>query len=98
MAALTLLLAFAAAVQDSSAIKTFLEKHCADCHGAEDPKGKLNLEVLRLTLEDAPNVAAWIKIHDRVRDGEMPPAKKKQPTSAEKQAFLQELGASLTTA
>src|SRR5689334_20153314 len=98
MAASALLLALVAAVQDPPAIQSFLEKHCAECHGAEDPKGGLNLEALRLALDESPKVAVWTKIHDRVQDGEMPPPKKRQPPSAEKDAFLRALGDALTAA
>ena len=35
--------------------------------------------------------AMWVKVHDRVRDGEMPPKKKEQPEPAERAAFLKAL-------
>jgi hypothetical protein len=98
MAASVLLLACLAAAQEPPAIKSFLEKHCAECHGSEDPKGGLNLEALRLSLDDARSFAGWTKIHDRVLDGEMPPAKKRQPAPAEKDAFLRALGEALSAA
>ncbi|MBV8882008.1 MAG: DUF1592 domain-containing protein, partial [Planctomycetaceae bacterium] len=32
---------------------------------------------------------AWVKVHDRVRDGEMPPDRKRRPAAVEVEAFLQ---------
>ncbi|HEX7897587.1 MAG TPA: DUF1588 domain-containing protein [Planctomycetota bacterium] len=71
----------------------FLEKHCLGCHDADDPKGKLDLS--RLALEPG----TWVKIHDRVRDGEMPPPeKKKRPEPGELADFLQAVAAPLVAA
>jgi hypothetical protein len=65
--------------------EAFLEQHCFDCHDTETQKGKLDLTTLRFA--DA-NLETWVKVHDRVRDGEMPPAKKPRPETAEKTAAL----------
>jgi hypothetical protein len=63
----------------------FLEKHCFECHDSDSQKGKLDLTALK--LNDA-NFETWVKVHDRVRSGEMPPAKKPRPESVEKDAAL----------
>ena len=48
---------------------------------------------------DARNFAEWVKIHDRVSAGEMPPKVITQrPNPAAQQAFLQILASSLTAA
>ncbi|MFT5412820.1 MAG: mono/diheme cytochrome c family protein, partial [Verrucomicrobiales bacterium] len=72
----------AAELADTAA---FLEKHCFECHDSDSQKGKLDLTALK--LNDA-NFETWVKIHDRVRSGEMPPAKKPRPESVEKDAAL----------
>jgi len=53
--------------------KNFLSTHCYDCHDTETQEGGLDLTTLELDLEDPRTFAAWAKVHDRVRDSEMPP-------------------------
>jgi mono/diheme cytochrome c family protein len=49
----------------------FLDQHCISCHDADVKKGGLDLQSLKFD----PNQSAWIKVFERVRDGEMPPKK-----------------------
>lgn len=92
LAILTLLAALASAAEPRS----FLEKHCYECHDKETKKGGLDLESLG---SEKQQFERWIKIHDAVADGEMPPAKKKtQPTATEKTAFVAALDSRLTAA
>jgi hypothetical protein len=42
-------------------------------------------------LADARAFATWVKVHDRVRDGEMPPRNMPQPDAATRAAFLKKL-------
>ncbi len=51
-----------------------------------------------MDLTDAATFADWVKVHDRVRDGEMPPPKKKRPPEAETRALLTALDASFREA
>jgi hypothetical protein len=73
----------------------FLEKHCLGCHGTDDPKGKLDLSALAFEPKTRP---AWIQVHDRVRDGEMPPANKKRPEAGELADFLRAVAEPLVAA
>ena len=92
-AILTLL---AGALAAAAEPRTFLEKHCYDCHDKETKKGGLDLESLG---SEKQQLERWIKIHDAVADGEMPPAKKKtRPPEADKAAFVNELDTRLTAA
>jgi hypothetical protein len=84
--------------QDSAPVRAFLEKHCVDCHGADDPKGGLNLVGLKPDFADPRTFATWTKIHDRVQDGEMPPKKKRPPSREEIDVFLTSLSSPLTAA
>ena len=89
---LTLFSALASAAEP----RAFLEKHCYECHDKETKKGGLDLESLG---SEKQQLDRWIKIHDAVADGEMPPAKKKtQPTATERNAFVAELDTRLTVA
>ncbi len=82
----------------ATALKPFFDAHCVECHDAEVNKGGLDLAALSTDLSKADVMRLWVRIHDRVRDGEMPPPKKKQPTAAEKSPFLTALAADLTKA
>ncbi len=53
-------------------VRPLIEAHCVDCHGPDVQKGKLR-------LDGEINMATWIKVHDRVAAGEMPPKKADQP-------------------
>lgn len=56
----------------------FFKSHCYECHDADVHKAGLDLTTLKWDVQNADNQALWVKIHDRVRDGEMPPTKKKE--------------------
>ena len=75
----------------------FSEKYCASCHDNVEAKGGLDLTSLNYAPDDRANFATWVKVHDRLAAGEMPPKKKKtRPDAAELDAFLQSLSATLT--
>src|ERR1700754_2712513 len=77
----------------------FMQSHCMECHDTETKKGGLDLSALPLTqLADRPTFDEWVKIHDRVTAGEMPPAKKTPPPQDERDAMLKTLGGILSTA
>jgi hypothetical protein len=77
---------------------TFVEKYCVECHDKDNAKGGLNLDGLKLDPNDSKSFAAWVKVHDRVRDHEMPPEKKSRPPAAELEAFLKSVADPLTAA
>ena len=66
-----------AGAQPPAEIKTVLQKHCFECHDATMSKGGLDLSALSTDLTNADTFARWVKVHDRIESGEMPP--KKQP-------------------
>jgi len=76
-------------------LQPFLEKHCTECHDKEVKKGGLDLTVSEWKLDERKNFEAWTKLHDRVSQGEMPPAKKPRPEGAELNTFLAALGTTL---
>ncbi len=78
--------------------EAFLEEHCFDCHDGETRKGGLDLTTLTFDLNEAASFAAWVKVHDRVRDGEMPPPKKTRPPEEETKLLLATLDAGLREA
>ena len=77
----------------------FLEKHCFECHDGDSQKGDLNLETLTFKLQQPEVFETWRHIHDRVKDGEMPPKKvKARPSGKEANAFLPLIAAPLKEA
>ena len=81
-----------------SVVQPFLAKTCYDCHDAESKKGNLDLTELKFTPDDANNFSTWVKIHDRVIAGEMPPAKKPRPDEKQMTAAVSDLADTLTRA
>jgi hypothetical protein len=78
------------------ASRQFLEQYCVECHDAETKKGGLDLTVLKFELANPTNFSRWVLVHDRVRNGEMPPKKKARPDSKEAETFIRSLASSLT--
>ncbi|MSU23119.1 MAG: DUF1592 domain-containing protein [Opitutus sp.] len=75
----------------------FTDQYCATCHNDEDKKGGFDLTALEFSPTDPANFLTWVKVHDRLQTGEMPPAEKKnRPSAAEREAFLAGLASSLT--
>ena len=73
-AALALAAARPAAAADPVAPdKGFVAAHCTSCHNAEDRKGRLDLAGLAFDPADPSSLAVWVRVHDRVAVGEMPP-------------------------
>lgn len=66
----------------------FLKQHCVDCHGPYAQEGGLRVDQLPQDLHNPDNLALWVRLWDRVAEGEMPPADAQQPTAAERDAFV----------
>ena len=96
------LLAVATPRADAAALRAsdrqFIEKHCFECHDGEVKKGGLDLTVLKFDPANATNFSAWVLVHDRVSNGEMPPKKKARPETAELESFTKSLSSSLISA
>ena len=79
-------------------VQQFLEAHCLACHDSKTKKGNLDLTALKPDFTDAQTFAKWVKVHDRVRDGEMPPKAAPQPDATTRAAFLKNLSQPLLAA
>ena len=53
---------------------------------------------MKADFADADTFARWVKVHDRVRAGEMPPKKADQPSAAERDTVLKALATGLSAA
>jgi len=68
------------------------------CHSSKVKQGGLDITALNFPPANSDQLIRWIKIHDRLRAGEMPPKMiTKRPDVAESGAFLQTLSAGLIT-
>ena len=76
----------------------FFTKHCTECHDKDTQKGNLDLTALKPDLADAENFTRWVKVHDRIESGEMPPKKKARPPAKETAAVVKSLRESLVKA
>ncbi|MCX6852803.1 MAG: DUF1592 domain-containing protein [Verrucomicrobia bacterium] len=73
----------ACGLQAAEPTAAFFDTHCIDCHDTDTHKGNLDLSVLKQNFSDAENFAKWVKIHDLIESGEMPPKKKTRPPAAD---------------
>ncbi|MSU65696.1 MAG: DUF1592 domain-containing protein [Opitutus sp.] len=90
--------AFGAAATLGEDVLTFADRHCSTCHNDVDKEGGLDLTSLKYDPGDPANFSEWVKVHDRVQAGEMPPAEKKRPEAAALASFIKSLDATLTSA
>ncbi len=79
-----------------AAVRELIANHCVDCHGPTVQKAKLRLDQLTGAFADPAAFGMWVKVHDRVKAGEMPPKKKLGPK--ETAPALMALGDALTSA
>ena len=84
------------AAPNDSAISTFVQKHCVECHDADTKKGDLDLTALKFDLANSTNFSKWVLVHDRVSAGEMPPKKKARPEATELETFTTSLASALS--
>src|SRR5690242_1031357 len=80
------------------AIRSFVEKHCTECHDTDTMKGGLDLTALKFEPGNSTNFSRWVLVHDRVSKGEMPPKKKPRPEASDLQRFTNSLASLLLTA
>ena len=78
---LTFLVCFALVSASARDLNGFFEKHCFDCHDSDAKKGDLDLTAL--SSDFSKDFKRWVKVHDRIQSGEMPPAKKPRPSPGE---------------
>src|SRR4051812_4073634 len=85
----------AAAPFGAENIADFTDRYCSNCHNDVDKEGGLDLTTLKYDPADPANFLSWVKVHDRMQAGEMPPKEKKRPPAADLSAFLNGLSSSL---
>jgi len=79
-------------------IGPFLERHCLDCHSGEKPEAGLDLSAIAWNPADATSFARFVRIHDRIARGEMPPAESPRPAPDEIASVTRRLDAEIHAA
>jgi mono/diheme cytochrome c family protein len=64
-------------------VRPLITAHCLDCHGAEVQEAGLRLDTLATDLQNEQTLATWIRVHDKLAKGEMPPKDIARPPQAE---------------
>jgi hypothetical protein len=80
------------AAEAPTGVRQFLKSHCYDCHEGESAEAGLDLSALSSSLDDGAAEQQWVRIFDRVHDGEMPPADHGEPDPKARDAFLKSTG------
>jgi len=78
-------LVFSNALDAAPLLDRFLDSYCLDCHDADTHKGDV---VLESPAFDRDSLVKWTRVYDAVEAGDMPPKKKRQPTTEERKAVL----------
>jgi hypothetical protein len=79
-------------------LEPFLERHCYDCHSGAEPEAGLDLAVLSRDLADPATLRRFVRIHDRIAKGEMPPSEAERPAAEEVAAVTRWLDENLHAA
>jgi hypothetical protein len=101
VAALLIPIRFADAAPDAKpqgVAEAFVKKHCVGCHAGDRAEAGIRFDVALDDLTQRSTFATWVKTHDKVAAGEMPPPDEPQPTAAERRELLGSLGVSLHAA
>ena len=80
---------------DVKLVRSFLDSHCAGCHDQGEKAGDFELD--KLAQDNVAGRVAYASILERVRAGDMPPAKKPRPDAAEAAAVMKWIQAKLDT-
>lgn len=70
-------------------ILPLVSQYCGDCHSTDAKEGELDLERFATFADVRHDAAAWQKVAEMMRNGEMPPEDSSQP-SPEEHAALQQ--------
>ncbi|MFN5184991.1 MAG: DUF1592 domain-containing protein [Planctomycetota bacterium] len=77
--------------QDPPSPDAFIRKYCLECHDVQSKSGGLDLTNFAMNFDSTEAFRLWIRLHDRVRSGEMPPKESHRPQEQEANVFLAKL-------
>src|SRR5437764_15034825 len=67
--------------------RTFLTRHCQECHSGEKPKGDFSLDKLTPDFDNAVSQERWLAVLKRLQASEMPPKAKPRPAEKDVKAL-----------
>lgn len=67
---------------------SFVRSNCLDCHDGDSGEGGFDVGVLQADLTRPDDFERWVRVYDRVRNGEMPPPEDAELDSKELEKFL----------
>lgn len=88
----------AQAAELPASVRKLVESHCISCHDGVTKSGGLDLTTLPLDAADSTAFSRWVKVHDRVKSGEMPPKDGPTLAAAERDLFVKNLASQLSAA
>lgn len=77
-----------AAAEVPGGVAALVKAHCVDCHSGEKPEAGLDLTKVKFDLADQRAFATWVRVHDQLEAGEMPPPDADQPSPDERRAAV----------
>jgi len=86
------LLCVAPVARGDERVQKFVSAQCYDCHVGEDAEAGLDLQALSRDLDDDVAFEKWVRVVDRVRDGEMPPADASELAPKQRKSFVDSAG------
>lgn len=90
------LLATATGAEAASPVPSeYFQTYCFECHDTQAKQGGLDLSSLKFDGDNRETFDRWVKIHDRIESGQMPPKQKPRPPAAETKQALKTLSATL---
>ena len=87
-----------AAVKFPETVNHFISTYCISCHGPDQQKGKLRIDILSQDLIAGPHADDWHEVLDALNQGEMPPEDERQPRDAERNETIEILTAAFKEA
>lgn len=66
----------------------FVRSNCVDCHDGDSGEGGFDVGELKADLTKGDDFERWVRVFDRVRNGEMPPPEDAELDSEELEKFL----------
>lgn len=69
-----------------SSIRPLLEQYCVRCHGGEQQDARIRYD--QMVGYDAADGALWMRVHEVLGTGQMPPEDEPQPTELERRRIL----------
>jgi hypothetical protein len=79
----------------SKQVAPLVAKYCVTCHGGDKPRAGISLDKFKAEADVLKDRKVWEKVAKVVKGSEMPPRRKPQPTTAERQLFAAWLDSTL---